>query len=107
MAAHPAARLDLFPRRCLRLAAVGGEGAARMEVAPGRGRRRIGYLAGQRFPLLPQARVGLWDRREERRGIGVLWLREEGVAVGDLDHLADVHDRDAVADGLDDGEGVR
>src|SRR5947209_3681814 len=96
MATHPPPRLDLFPGRRLRAAALHRERAAWVEVAA---RRRVGgvrYLTWERSALLAQARIRLGHRREERRGVRVERAAEERVALGELDHLAHVHDGDAV-----------
>ena len=53
-------------------------------------------------------RLGIGDRhrRQQRLGIGMLRRGEERVFAGELDDLAQIHDRDAMADVLDDGEVV-
>ena len=51
--------------------------------------------------------VGHRHRRQQLPRVGVLRVLEDRAARADLDDLAQVHDRDAVADALDDGHVVR
>jgi len=62
---------------------------------------RAGHIALQQDALPPDGRVGDGDGRHERLGIGVQGVGVEGVARGHLDHLAQVHDADALAEVLD------
>jgi len=92
---------DLAHLRLLLRAALEGVGAAGVEAAA-RGRvDRARHVALQDDALARRLGVGNRDRRQERLGVGVLRAGEEGALVGELDDLAEIHDRDAVADVLD------
>ena len=100
------ARRHLAHLRLLDRAAVEGVGAAGVEAAA-RGRvDRARHVALEDDALLRGVGVGHRHRRQQRLGVGVLRPREQRGAVGDLDDLAEIHDRDAVADVLDDRDVV-
>ena len=100
--------LDFLPVRFFLPADVRGERAARAKVAA------LGRVGGARQVALQDDRlaIGLGDRIGDRHG------REQGLAVGvqgtavdvgargQLDHLAQVHDRDAIGDMTDHAEVV-
>jgi len=87
----------------LRLPATGVEAAARGRV------HRRGHVAGEddALALLLDLRVGDRDGREQRLAVRVERVLVEVDAVGELDDLAQVHDRDSVADVAHDREVVR
>ena len=59
-------------------------------------------------PLAPRVRIGERHRREQRLGIGMQRRRRRvRRLLRELDDLAEIHDRDAVADVLDHREVVR
>src|SRR5581483_11505311 len=101
VAADEVAGLHFLPRRRERSARVHRVRAAGVEVAAARRRGGVGDLALEDDAPGPGARVGLGDRREQRRGVGVERLGEKLARLGQLDDLPHVHDRDAVADVLD------
>ena len=83
--------------------------APRVEPTP---RRRVDR--GRNVPFqddpalrLGELRVGHRHRGHQRARVGVAWLGVEGVPLGGLDDLAQVHHRDAVRDVLDHGQVVR
>src|SRR5437764_898513 len=76
----------------LRLGAAGVEAAGRWRVG------RAGNVTAQELTLAAAAdRVGHWNRREQRAGVGVAGEAVERLARRDLDELAQVHDGDPVA----------
>ena len=85
------------------------ERAAGAEAAPGRRREGARHVALEHDPRpRPLAdRVGDDRRREQRLRVRVQRRREQLVGRGLLDDLAEVHDRDAVAEELDGREVVR
>src|SRR5216684_1535397 len=114
MAANEVAWFDLFPCRRDGAALVDRVLTTRMEVTPTRRCRWIGDLTLEHYPptsllVSPRAepRVGLRYRRQQCRGVRVLGRRKQRVGLGHLDHLPDVHHRDAVADVLDHAQVVR
>ena len=73
--------------------------------------RRVGRAGGLAFedeplPAALELGVGHGHGRAERLGVGVERVVKEGVAIGELDDLAEVHDGDAVRDVLDHAEVV-
>eukprot|EP01022_Parablepharisma_sp_SALTPOND_P030360 TRINITY_DN760_c2_g5_i1.p1 TRINITY_DN760_c2_g5~~TRINITY_DN760_c2_g5_i1.p1 ORF type:complete len:1316 (-),score=509.04 TRINITY_DN760_c2_g5_i1:3474-7421(-) len=69
---------------------------------------RAGDLVGQQLlAMLAQRRVGNGDGRHQLARIGMLRVLEDGAARADLDDLAQVHHRHAVADALHHGHVVR
>src|SRR3954470_2391051 len=69
---------------------------------------RARHLAHDRGPLaVAQTRIGDRHRREKAPRVGVLRVLEDVPAGADLDDLAEIHDRDAVADALDHRHVVR
>src|SRR5690606_23894694 len=87
-------------------ALVDGEGAARVEVAAARRVGGVGDLAGQSLQRRAVVRVGDGHGLHQRRGVGVLGAVEQGFGRRQFHDLADVHDRHAVADVLDDAQVV-
>ena len=55
---------------------------------------------------MPAVRIGPWDGRKQRLGIGMTRAGIEGALGGDFDELAEIHHSDAVADMLHDREVV-
>ena len=82
--------------------------AARMEPAARRRVDRRRHVADEHDPLPPVGEVRIGDRRgrQQRRRVRVAGAVVERLGVGDLDDLAEVHHRDAVADVPDDGQVV-
>src|SRR5437764_327138 len=74
--------------------------APRVETAAGRRVHRRRYVPGEDDPLALHldVRVGDRDGRQERLRVRMQWMLVEVDAVGELDDLAQVHDRDPVAD---------
>ena len=81
------------------MGAAGGEGAAWGAVEHGGDFAGEGGFAGS-------VGVGAGDGVEEGLGVGVLGVGVEGLAGGDFDDGAGVHDGDVVGHGADDGEVV-
>ena len=77
-----------------------------MEHAAGGRVQRAGHLALERLvrALRLDPRVRDRHRREQRPGVGVQRIVEELVRFGQLDHLAQVHHRDPVAEVVDDAQ---
>src|SRR6266446_4268725 len=97
MASDVVAGEDLADLGLLLGAALEGVGAAGVEAAA-RGRvDRARHIAFEDDALSRRLWVGDRDGREQRLGVGVLRAGEEGALVGELDDLAEIHDRDAVA----------
>ena len=84
--------------------AFAGIGAAGAEGAAGGGVQRAGDIPVQNDALVGPGDLGIRHRdgREQRLGIGVQRVLIDLRRVGQLHHLAQVHDRDAVADVPDD-----
>src|ERR1700741_4741090 len=93
-------------RLLLRAAGEAG-GEAVVEAATRRRVDRARYVAFEDDPLPRYVGVRDRHRRQQRLGIRVLRACEQRVLIGELDDLAEIHHRDAVADVLDDGEIVR
>src|SRR5262249_53288537 len=81
--------------------------AAGVEAATGWWRERAGHFPSQDDALALAGRIWPRDRREQRLRIGVAGGGIERLLVGNLNKLAEVHDRNAVADVLHDREVVR
>ena len=77
-----------------------------MEVTAGRRIRRAGDFAFEDEALFADLGIGDGHGLEEGRGVWVLGIAEQLLSIGQLDHLADVHDGDAVGDVPDDAEVV-
>ena len=93
--------------RRLARARLHGVGAARVEVAAGRRVRGVRDLARQPLERGAQVGVGHRDGLHEGRGVRVLGAVEQRLGRRQFHQLADVHDRHAVADVLDDAQIVR
>ena len=90
-----------------RVAQLRAQRAARVEAAAARRVDRARDVAGQDDPLAAQLRVGHRDGRHERlRCTGAPGWRNRSRAVGQLGDPPEVHDRDPVADVLDDAHVV-
>ena len=63
-----------------------------------------GDIALQNGSLFFPAGVGHGHSGEQRPGIGMLGVLIDGFTLGDLDDLAEVHDRHSMADVLDDSQ---
>ena len=107
MARDPVAGGVLDELRRLFAAQFDSVGAARVEVAAGRRIRRARDLAFQYVGLFADLRIGNRHRLQQGRSVRVLGIAEQFLGLGQLDHLADVHDRHAVGDVADDAEVVR
>src|SRR5438876_12257583 len=94
----------LAERRLLDPAALHDIGAACMESASGGWIDRAWYVALEDDAFAFGLGIGQGHGREERLGIGVERVREERLLFRQLDDLAEIHDGDAMADMLDDGE---
>ena len=111
---HLVARDQLGQRRLLGPADLLGLPAPGVESARGRRPQRARHVAFQpdalpAFPLARRAaeRLGHRNRRQQRHRVRVPRLGVQLVPVGDLDDLAQVHDRHPVADMPDHGQVVR
>src|SRR5688572_9050447 len=73
--------LDLARHRVFDPAAIGGEGAARMEGAAGWAARRIGDLALETQALANASgtRIGPRHGSEQGGGIGMAWARKQSL----------------------------
>ena len=80
--------------------------AARMEPAARWRIQRAGYVAGEDDALASQHVGSDGNGRHQRLRVGMQRVAEELPPVGQLDHLAQVHHRDPVADVLDDAHVV-
>ena len=78
-----------------------------MKVAAGRWIERRWDLALENDRSPGAIGVRYRDSREERLGIWMQGPAIESVAIGDLHHSSEVHDRDPVGNMLDHGEIVR
>src|SRR6266480_4864110 len=87
-------------------AAIEGMRATGVEAAAARRAGGVGHVAfdGGTATVALDGRVGHRDDREQRLRVGVLRIRVQRVAVGDLDELAEVHDRDPRAHVPDDAQ---
>jgi hypothetical protein len=81
-----------------------GVRAAGVETAAGRRIERARNVALQRDTLGAQGGGGLGNRRQQRMGVGMQRSGVDGLFVGDLDQLTELHHRHAVADVLYDGK---
>src|SRR5258708_39282833 len=81
--------------------------ASRMEAAAGRWVKRARHLARQLDALDGGGAMQRRDRRKQRASVGMAWVGIDFVAIGQLDDLAQVHDRRALTDVLDHAEVVR
>ena len=89
------------------MAFFGRHVAAGAELAASRRVDRAGNIAFQNdLFLLRRIGVGRGDGGQQRHGIRVAWVLEDGVLVGQLHDAAQIHDRDAVGNELDDGQVV-
>ena len=70
--------------------------------AAGRRVHRAGHVAHQDHALATEGRIRDRDRRHQCLGVRVLLLPEEFATVGELGDAPEIHDRDPVADVLDD-----
>src|SRR5260370_14923907 len=91
---------DLAHCGLLLRAAVEGVRAAGVEAAARGGVDRARHVAFEADALGGRLGVGDRDSRRERLGVGVPGAGEECRLVGDLDDLAEIHDRDAMVDVL-------
>jgi hypothetical protein len=102
----PGIGAGLAQHRLLLAAARLGEGTARVEAAARRRREGARHVARQQHAHLAHAGIGPRDRRQQRLRIGMQRPRVEVALGGDLDQLAEIHHRHAVADVLHHGEVV-
>src|SRR5438093_3403773 len=93
--------LDENQRWWLDRADILGVAATGVEHAAGRRVGRAGNLARQHDPLLAYIRVGRWDGRDQRLGVGVQRVFQQRLRLGQLDDLANIHHRDSVTYVLD------
>ena len=77
-----------------------------MEMATRWGVGRVGYFARENDAVGAKARIRFGDRRQEGLGIGMFRKCEQFFGRRGLHDPADVHDRDPVADVLDDAQVV-
>ena len=96
-------------RGAFRGALLGGVAAAGTERAAGRHIERTRHVAGEddALPLARGLRVRDGDGGEQRLGIRMDGVLVQVVRVRNLDHLAEVHDGDALRDVMDDEQIVR
>jgi hypothetical protein len=73
-----------------------------VEVAAGRWIDGGGDFALQNGPIPGPVRIGNRDRRQQGLGVGMERVRIQSLPFGDLDDAPEVHDRNPVADVLDD-----
>ena len=73
-----------------------------METAARRGIERRRNIAGQDHPLAPPPHVGNRNGRHQGARVRVMRVLEDRRAIGHLSDAPEVHDRDAIADVLDD-----
>ena len=90
-------------------ALLGGVAAAGTERAAGRHIERTRHVAGEddALPLARGLRIRDGDGGEQRLGIRMDGVLVQIVRVRNLDHLAEVHDGDALRDVMDDEQIVR
>ena len=100
-------RRDLAQQWRLDFAARHRDRAAGMEVAAARRMYRAWHVALQRRFGVADGRIGHRDRGQQRLGVGMAGLGEDGGLVGDLDNAAEIHHGDAMPDVLDHAEVVR
>ena len=81
--------------------------AARMKSATGRRIHGTGHIPLQHDPFLLSARLGHRHGGKESARVRVFSIPVNGFSRGDLDDLAQVHDRHAMADVLDDAQIMR
>jgi hypothetical protein len=107
MAGDEMPRFHFAHRRFLDAAARLGVGAARVEATASGRIDRARHITRENDT--PTRRVGIGQRhgREKRLRVGMERRREEGLAIGQLDDLAQIHHGDAVTDVLDDREIMR
>ena len=98
---------DLAERRDLALASRLGIGTARMKGAARRWVDRARDIALQQLFLAFDPRIGHGDRGQQGLGVRMQRAREQRLLVGVFHDLAEIHDRYAVTDVLDDREIVR
>ena len=72
-----------------------------MKTAAGRWMDRAGNVALKNGAFFLPAGIGDGNRGQQSPRIGMLRVTIDRVALGDLDDLAEVHDRHAMADVLD------
>src|SRR5258708_22169222 len=95
---------DLDELGILAAAARHGKRAARVEAAAGRRVHRARHVACEEKPLALEPRIGNGRGGDERLRIRMERRLENLFLARDLDDAAEIHDRDAVADMLDDAE---
>ena len=100
-------RPDLFPRRDDLRADLCAVLAARVEFAALRRVDRAGDIAFEDGELLRADGIRRRDGVEQGLGVRMDRVVEDLVGLRQLDHVAEVHDADAVGDVLDDGQVVR
>src|ERR1700730_10247694 len=74
------------------------QSAARAEAATARRIDRARWVSDQWWLGSAPLRVHRWTRGQQRHGIRMARLLVDGVDRADLDHLAEIHDHDPVAD---------
>ena len=100
-------RSDLSALRLLAAAGFCRIGAAGVELAARRRVDRRGQVAGQADAFVPSgSMLDPRHRRQQGLGVGMARLLENGLSRPLLDHLAQVHHRDAVAHVADHGDVV-
>src|SRR4051812_2883156 len=82
-------------------AAVERQRTARVEQAAGRKLERIGEFPAPRRNAASPCRVDLRGSIEQRLRIGMPRLGKQRLGRADLDHLAEIHDRNAMRDVAD------
>ena len=107
MAGAPVVGGGLFELRALLAADGQGPGAAGVEAAAGGGIGRAGQVAGELDLVAAHGFARhLGDGGEQGLGVGVLGVAVQVLLVGQLHHVAQVHDPDPVGDVLDHGQVV-
>ena len=101
VAGHPVARRGFSQDRLFLPAPLLGMRTASVKTASCGRLHGARDIAVQDDALAFGSRVGSRNRRQQRLGLGMKRAAIEGFLVGDLDQLAEVHHRDAVADVLD------
>ena len=100
MTGYPVFPFKLSQLRYLLLALVNRHITSWMEVTTSGRIDRTGHISGKNDPL-PGAihnRIGYWYCRQQRYGIRMKRIRIELITLGDLDDLAEIHNRHSVAD---------